>query len=201
MIRVNTSGSSPRARGTRLKQAVQPQKSRFIPAGAGNTNPLLMRYCRSTVHPRGRGEHGLTEDFEPCDFGSSPRARGTREQTRPALPVAWFIPAGAGNTGPPSINHASAAVHPRGRGEHGYVSRGALCLDGSSPRARGTRSAPPSDTVASRFIPAGAGNTTTARLWASSNTVHPRGRGEHAFACATFSEITGSSPRARGTLL
>jgi len=115
--------------------------------------------------------------------------------------LARFIPAGAGNTSPKPAASVRKTVHPRGRGEHAstiWRSRGGA---GSSPRARGTRNAPLPFTVALRFIPAGAGNTPTRSASAQPATVHPRGRGEHYGRGAIAKNITGSSPRARGTLL
>ena len=144
-------GSSPRARGTRQLRRAQSSASRFIPAGAGNTQPSASeavwrrfipagagntssrRASLDAVHPRGRGEHsGVGHGIER---GSSPRARGT----------------------PSSQTPAQVTVHPRGRGEH-------VCVIGS--------------THARRFIPAGAGNTASqnGRIPVA---VHPRGRGEH----------------------
>ncbi len=51
---------------------------------------------------------------------------------------------------------------------------------GSSPRARGTRLVVVEIIAHERFIPAGAGNTPIERLPMSIESVHPRGRGEHA---------------------
>ena len=50
-----------------------------------------------------------------------------------------------------------------------------------------------------RFIPAGAGNTTSAEPTSTAPTVHPRGRGEHHHLVISRSRSAGSSPRARGT--
>ncbi len=72
-------------------------------------------------------------------------------------------------------------------------------MAGSSPRARGTRHCLDAMIDRERFIPAGAGNTTSRwrpRAWRS---VHPRGRGEHRMTRVEYSQSIGSSPRARGT--
>ena len=161
-IVIAVSGSSPRARGTRR--------------GTGQ------RGLRSTVHPRGRGEHDpdyLVQDrqqrFIPAGAGntpalvvldrphtgSSPRARGTPPW---AQPYRW-----------------RASVHPRGRGEHVLGDRLVAPADGSSPRARGTRTIDARIKTWERFIPAGAGNT--------------------ARAASPVTGGSGSSPRARGTPL
>ena len=90
-----------------------------------------------------------------------------------------FIPAGAGNTKFTALGVPVNAVHPRWRGEHSAVSSHELCRGGSSPLARGTRSCRSKNQGVVRFIPAGAGNTGAAGIFADSHA--------------------GSSPLARGT--
>ena len=70
-------GSSPRARGTRLRQHPEELDVRFIPAGAGNTSHPGPCRVHTAVHPRGRGEHALPALSSTDPDGSSPRARGT----------------------------------------------------------------------------------------------------------------------------
>ena len=55
-----------------------------------------------------------------------------------------------------------------------------------------------SDTL-ERFIPAGAGNTSTSTPPMPVGPVHPRGRGEHTGSSCALASNRGSSPRARGT--
>ena len=195
----NAAGSSPRARGTR--RAVPPELSpaRFIPAGAGNTAGAAAHTLRPPVHPRGRGEHWVTTDELLEYAGSSPRARGTPEFVRPPRDRHRFIPAGAGNTRRRTVDPTIAAVHPRGRGEHARLRELADELAGSSPRARGTLEFHQAAASIIRFIPAGAGNTSTPRPTRAMAAVHPRGRGEHLRAHNDFGIAGGSSPRARGT--
>ncbi len=52
-------GLSPLARGTLHGYASSQRRSRFIPAGAGNTPRLFKRGRRGSVYPRWRGEHRL----------------------------------------------------------------------------------------------------------------------------------------------
>ncbi len=132
--------------------------------------------------------------------GSSPRLRGTRPSRSARTRAARFIPAPAGNTTSPSIAMAKPPVHPRACGEHqcGAVDRGLVC--GSSPRLRGTRRSELIPAMATRFIPAPAGNTCEViwRPWAT--PVHPRACGEHSPRLAILVSTCGSSPRLRGTL-
>ena len=153
------SGSSPRARGTRLLTKLRAYLKRFIPAGAGNTQTLQSTQMPHPVHPRGRGEHTVQHVRKSWVCGSSPRARGTPRLRLHHNPRLRFIPAGAGNTHRGGPRHASQPVHPRGRGEHPWHRCRDLGNHGSSPRARGTRSHKRTRRLRRRFIPAGAGNT------------------------------------------
>ena len=111
-------GSSPRARGTRPQARIQALRCRFIPAGAGNTTHSRISRTSPTVHPRGRGEHGVAWMRRHSPGGSSPRARGTPVRCGQLLHQERFIPAGAGNTAHNRTRAIKLPVHPRGRGEH-----------------------------------------------------------------------------------
>ncbi len=91
-------GSSPRARGTQIPDTRTRPRTRFIPAGAGNTMPGSTSMSAISVHPRGRGEHGIASCRLTPTIGSSPRARGTRQHPYRRSDRGRFIPAGAGNT-------------------------------------------------------------------------------------------------------
>ncbi len=90
-------------------------------------------------------------------------------------------------------------VHPRWRGEHLDSDRPGRADAGSSPLARGTHLCFIVEMVGNRFIPAGAGNTTTTRRTTMRDPVHPRWRGEHDGGPARRVAADGSSPLARGT--
>ena len=72
---------------------------------------------------------------------------------------------------------------------------------GLSPLARGTRALPEWGLFCTRFIPAGAGNTTCALSFGFQQTVYPRWRGEHLISRAIAAPLRGLSPLARGTPL
>ncbi len=137
--------------------------------------------------------------FDPV-AGSSPRARGTWLNRQQAGHLHRFIPAGAGNINPNTEVLARISVHPRGRGEHADSVFILSSADGSSPRARGTCPWQGPGPLSGRFIPAGAGNIEGAGWPLCLNSVHPRGRGEHAVTSPHSAMSAGSSPRARGTL-
>ncbi len=93
-------GLSPLARGTPSYRENTTSRSRFIPAGAGNT-PLSVLLCRCcSVYPRWRGEHYEAGHEDEVIRGLSPLARGTRNCSSTHAKTMRFIPAGAGNTLP-----------------------------------------------------------------------------------------------------
>ena len=91
-----------------------------------------------------------------------------------------FIPAGAGNTKLDITECSRVAVYPRWRGEHAPCNLCAADSAGLSPLARGTPIIPAGIERLSRFIPAGAGNTTGKNPPTATGAVYPRWRGEHA---------------------
>jgi len=146
-----------------------------------------------------RGEHAIDRKFLPQAQGSSPHARGTRFTESALVPDLRLIPACAGNTRSYFRLIASAAAHPRMRGEHQSPMNTQPTSAGSSPHARGTPSRLGEAATLGRLIPACAGNTD--RGWASLRTpmAHPRMRGEHSCVCMAVPIAGGSSPHARGT--
>ena len=71
--------------------------------------------------------------------------------------------------------------------------------DGSSPRGRGTPVRRETCRACGRFIPAWAGNATTAPGRMAGMTVHPRVGGERPGGRGPGNHLAGSSPRGRGT--
>ena len=195
----SVNGSSPRGRGTPLppRDAVPP--ARFIPARAGNTCSRPRSIRSTPVHPRAGGEHFRAPLHAHVHGGSSPRGRGTRWGCAPGSCAPRFIPARAGNTMDGTAANQLRTVHPRAGGEHARHSYHGRSKGGSSPRGRGTPRDPPLGRGGLGFIPARAGNTTSARLSRSRRPVHPRAGGEHWDALTALSDSTGSSPRGRGT--
>ena len=114
------SGSSPRLRGTVESKLDQVIGHRFIPAPAGNRNPVLT----AVVSPA----------------GSSPRLRGTVQLAVGAVLDDRFIPAPAGNRNSRAISRSRSSVHPRACGEQASLIQSCSSSHGSSPRLRGTAS-------------------------------------------------------------
>ena len=172
---------------------------RFIPAGAGNILLTYTKLAKTTVHPRGCGEHSFPLGRTMLQYGSSPRVRGTFVPTGTNNVTIRFIPAGAGNIAQRVSKIHLWAVHPRGCGEHVFGKCFSRGNPGSSPRVRGTCVATRCVERDQRFIPAGAGNILSSMLEVCLFPVHPRGCGEHRAILRKQSLGRGSSPRVRGT--
>ncbi len=71
---------------------------------------------------------------------------------------------------------------------------------GSSPLTRGTLFDRSHDYKTTRFIPAYAGNSNSAKLQKELMAVHPRLRGELLYSLRPTVKLFGSSPLTRGTL-
>ena len=112
-----------------------------------------------------------------------------------------FIPADAGNAWRTRHCAAQSPVHPRGRGERGFLYMPRQSIAGSSPRTRGTLIPAWRRARRTRFIPADAGNALRHPSFVPPDPVHPRGRGERHQSCRGRNRPSGSSPRTRGTLL
>ncbi len=154
---------------------------------------------RNAVYPRWRGEHCSCKNNNFHIPGLSPLTRGTCYAGPGERRYIRFIPAGAGNTNNRRSQLSAETVYPRWRGEHmGRVHRSHFCI-GLSPLARGTHGACASLAFLHRFIPAGAGNTRSARRGGDSPPVYPRWRGEHFCRTDKYVVNSGLSPLARGT--
>ncbi len=151
------------------------------------------------VYPRWRGELFCALAFCWLSRGLSPLARGTLCRCQHCWRVIRFIPAGAGNTVPRIISLSSSTVYPRWRGEHSASLMPIIGLGGLSPLARGTRRQRIVRLPLHRFIPAGAGNTSTLSITTDREPVYPRWRGEHPNGSALSYPQIGLSPLARGT--
>ena len=92
-----TPGSSPRVRGTPEAVEAERERTRFIPACAGNAHGSIEKGEVKSVHPRVCGERSAASCFARVQGGSSPRVRGTHRQSKGRNQRERFIPACAGN--------------------------------------------------------------------------------------------------------
>ncbi len=131
-------GLSPLPRGTHLLIVPGRKRSRFIPAGAGNSTVRACSSIAPTVYPRWRGELINIINHNRQGAGLSPLARGT-QQTGYLLDARdRFIPAGAGNSRLPPGVFCCRPVYPRWRGELPHIISHGRRVGGLSPLARGT---------------------------------------------------------------
>ena len=174
------SGSSPRVRGTVTTSA--------------------RRASTSAVHPRVCGEQISTASDYHRSNGSSPRVRGTGMSGQVSAVHCRFIPACAGNSRCRQSAFQTATVHPRVCGEQQDHPLQVVCVNGSSPRVRGTDISVDIRLSFRRFIPACAGNRLRAENERLRAAVHPRVCGEQREARSLSPPPVGSSPRVRGTV-
>ncbi len=174
-------GSSPLARGAHDDDASEGHADRIIPARAGSTVRGAGSYWTTTDHPCSRGEHARSASRASRAFGSSPLARGARDNVKGVGSSIGIIPARAGSTCAEGLATTGTPDHPRSRGEHISSYSVTRAGSGSSPLARGALDAAASDRRLPRIIPARAGSTSP---WVRGTCVdpdHPRSRGEHSF--------------------
>ena len=79
-IKIGGDGLSPLARGTREFRLISSDRSRFIPAGAGNSHGAQAVLKTVPVYPRWRGELDSGKSPRDLRFGLSPLARGTQPE-------------------------------------------------------------------------------------------------------------------------
>ena len=171
-------GSSPLARGLRLRECLHRQVARIIPARAGFTASNSVSAARSPDHPRSRGVYKVTRSPGCTSHGSSPLARGLLCGTADEWGPVGIIPARAGFT----LLESQLDIVTRG----------------SSPLARGLLTSLLHDEVVIGIIPARAGFTRghiTGRHWSRD---HPRSRGVYRRFLVVWLILVGSSPLARG---
>ena len=130
-------GSSPLARGLRVRLTRIVVVLRIIPARAGFTRAIGWSRPSWTDHPRSRGVYEGGGAAAEAARGSSPLARGLLPYRLSLGRDGRIIPARAGFTQPHRPRRQHRPDHPRSRGVYrGGCSR-ALSRLGSSPLARG----------------------------------------------------------------
>ena len=195
---LDTLGSSPLARGLRVRVAVQETVVGIIPARAGFTRKQN-GVCRGIGdHPRSRGVYSRTASAHSRAAGSSPLARGLRGRSGHPEPVAGIIPARAGFTETSPEREPRPPDHPRSRGVYRGQWLDSWDLTGSSPLARGLRPCGRRPDGPPGIIPARAGFTRRRASRSPASADHPRSRGVYAIRIMALLRNLGSSPLARG---
>ena len=136
-------GSSPRVRGSLVRDKNDATCRRFIPARAGEPPRCSPRWCRTPVHPRACGGAARFAAIFALSSGSSPRVRGSRRTLLSAAHWQRFIPARAGEPAAGTGTTRRISVHPRACGGATLRHEQPSSSPGSSPRVRGSLSAGP----------------------------------------------------------
>ena len=191
-------GSSPLARGLRRMPLIPGRSGRIIPARAGFTRQRRRRPDGAWDHPRSRGVYFKFTFQRRGARGSSPLARGLQEFLAGHDRARRIIPARAGFTLLRRPGTVPGRDHPRSRGVYpGYASGGVL-PGGSSPLARGLRTADDINVLKDGIIPARAGFTEEGDVPGGPAGDHPRSRGVYSLIPSSEIQPQGSSPLARG---
>ena len=171
-------GSSPLARGLLHERIHRDADKGIIPARAGFTS--------------------ASPWVAPNSPGSSPLARGLPSQIKVRDGELRIIPARAGFTRASPWTDPPTPDHPRSRGVYDAGRAAHSTHDGSSPLARGLRSAARRASRCAGIIPARAGFTEICEPTTFSVSDHPRSRGVYSRGGRRHRHPSGSSPLARG---
>ena len=136
-------GSSPLARGPRPPPYQPLVRVGLIPARAGTTRLVPPRKSQEGAHPRSRGDHANAPSASKVSPGSSPLARGPRQENIQNPRDDGLIPARAGTTNLLMPVSPGFWAHPRSRGDHAAQQGANDAPPGSSPLARGPQGAGP----------------------------------------------------------
>ena len=132
-------GLSPRVRGNQAKERHVINRSRSIPACAGEPASHNLRTTTSRVYPRVCGGTKGVVVGPPNLSGLSPRVRGNPVLKRLVPDGGRSIPACAGEPTDGVIQSISYMVYPRVCGGTNCDGRHFTILPGLSPRVRGNR--------------------------------------------------------------
>ena len=194
-------GSSPLARGLPRAARSASTSAGIIPARAGFTTVAEGLDMGSEDHPRSRGVYRGDSHSPLGRQGSSPLARGLRDESIAVTHDPRIIPARAGFTRRTVITADDIADHPRSRGVYRCCRPRTRGRAGSSPLARGLRHHLGVPDGGPGIIPARAGFTIRPGRSPPTRADHPRSRGVYAPAPITHGALPGSSPLARGLRL
>ena len=175
-------GSSPLARGLRIRLRSGSLGRRIIPARAGFTVEDLVGARPTPDHPRSRGVYEVTYLLPLPVPGSSPLARGLQPRQYCTENRGRIIPARAGFTPIQATPFRRERDHPRSRGVYLPMKVSEVARAGSSPLARGLRRRQTLKINRPRIIPARAGFTIAIVEWCQAHGDHPRSRGVYVIA-------------------
>ena len=132
-------GSSPLARGLRIRVKREFPRVWIIPARAGFTHCSMAANVHEWDHPRSRGVYAAGIGMPDATNGSSPLARGLLVADEAGAGSGGIMPARAGFTAHWFVAHVTCGDHPRSRGVYRAPPAPSWGKVGSSPLARGLR--------------------------------------------------------------
>ncbi|MGY3684809.1 hypothetical protein ACVWXU_008432 [Streptomyces sp. TE33382] len=171
-------GTTPRARGRRVRVDRWLRGEGNNPACAGTTPRAACRARSPREQPRVRGDDRRQEPFLHPGDGTTPRARG-----RPSVS---------------SSIRARIREQPRVRGDDSFHSRRASSNKGTTPRARGRLGHGRPAASANGNNPACAGTTPSCSRGRRCAREQPRVRGDDLVGWLNLIASRGTTPRARG---
>ena len=194
-------GSSPLARGLRVREPWTCWAVGIIPARAGFTDGSITLSANTRDHPRSRGVYLRVPDRRVHGPLDHPRSRGVYSWTTPALAAGvGSSPLARGLLDAPHDPLEMPGDHPRSRGVYRFIRNWCGATRGSSPLARGLLRDARRGPGGLRIIPARAGFTPCPARAERHGRDHPRSRGVYAEGIRARAGEGGSSPLARGLL-
>ena len=153
------------------------ERSRSIPAYAGDPAENPLRYPCYPVYPRLRGGSGARRRAANWRWGLSPPTRGIPMDDYQSVSNARSIPAYAGDPRIGAVIQDVQRVYPRLRGGSSELARSNACANGLSPPTRGIQFGGSEYHCIIGSIPAYAGDPNRARIALVHSRVYPRLRG------------------------
>ena len=193
-----TSETPPRAWGRPEQTVMGVGHVGNTPTGVGKTPSARPGGTGAEKHPHGRGEDSSISrgrrrirETPPRAWGRPPNCNGMRNQR-------GNTPTGVGKTSSSAGTCCAVRKHPHGRGEDPLGLKPPFDGMETPPRAWGRPAEIVSSMPGRRNTPTGVGKTRPERRRHRSRRKHPHGRGEDAFASATFHLMPETPPRAWG---
>ncbi len=177
-IDAELSGLSPQARGKPLEPPAFRHGEGPIPAGTGETNPVISRSNPSRAYPRRHGGNSAACPGTPDNGGLSPQARGKLGEKAKMIQV--------------------YRAYPRRHGGNRLEFIDSVFVEGLSPQARGKRPSKGRSCRPDGPIPAGTGETPRQSRLKALQGAYPRRHGGNNGMALIYSPIEGLSPQARG---
>ena len=191
-------GLSPRLRGNLVSSLWNGQRSRSIPAPAGEPHRQVSVSIHARVYPRACGGTEPAPRATLSGWGLSPRLRGNRTKLIPKITKLGSIPAPAGEPAGRWYERFGEPVYPRACGGTHAVRSCPPITNGLSPRLRGNPLAGISTSIPIRSIPAPAGEPPRLPCRCCQPGVYPRACGGTLRWCSGIPTPSGLSPRLRG---